>query len=321
MSHTQMPSLFPENLPEREAITVPMSELPPDVLLLSPEVSQDLVDSIKEWGLQQPIVVSPVRKNGDRDVYAGNRRIKAARKLGWDEIDAYELTQDPNAAEIDPRVLAEQLNSTAKPNPIVQLESIEFLRQKGYDEKQISKALKLKLGTVRARLRLQTLHPKLREGVKRNKISFGNADRIAKMSETVQERLAKRFVEDGKLPWSVIDEERRRKTAAVTASFDIDDELDEIPNGADPTTEAIMKEMYESVRELKGSGFSTEELRALLDTPMPETIPDPPAPRVLPITGEEYLELKEKVDTVLGGKRPAWTKNEARIASKLLEAL
>lgn len=286
---SNMPSLFPEVPPEREAIIVPMNELPPDVLLLSPEVSQDLVDSMNEWGLQQPIVVSPVRSNGDREVYAGNRRIKAARKLGWKEIEGYELTQSANAPEIDPRVLAEQLNATAKPNPIVQLESIEHLWDKGYDEKQIAKALKLKLGTVRARLRLQSLHPKIREGVKRNKISFGNADRAAKMSDATQERRARRFQEDGKLPWSVIDEERRRKVEAATASFDIDEELEEMPDFDD---------IGGSDHDARAGGY--------------------PAP----IDEPERARLERRVAEVLeAGKKSSWSKADAESIRKLLEAL
>jgi ParB/RepB/Spo0J family partition protein len=240
---------------------------------------------MKEWGLQQPIVCSPVKENGDREVYAGNRRIKAARRLDWKEIEAFELTQDPNNT-IDPRVLAEQMNSTAKPNPVLQLEAIETLLEKGYSEKQISAALKLKLGTVRARMRLRTLHPTIRSGVKRNKVSFGNADRIAKMSEATQERLAKRFEADGKLPWSVIDEERRKKVDEVTDAFDID--LDGM-DGAE----------------------------AFAHTVAPQGDSAKPAPQG--ISDEERERLGARIKAVLeDGKKPSWSKADADAVAKLL---
>lgn len=285
-TETTMPPLFPEIPPDREAVVMRLEEFPPDALLLSPEVDQGLVESIQEWGLQQPIVASPVDpKTGEREVYAGNRRIKATRRLGWVEIAGFELTQDPNST-VDPHVLAEQLNSTAKPNPIVQLEAIEILLGKGYSDKQVSKALKLKLGTVRARMRLKELHPKLREGVKRNKISFGNADRIAKMSEATQQRLADRFVADGKLPWSVIDEERRKKVDDVTESFDLD--IENLPGwedvgGSDPEATA-----------------SGEQQQPVLDD-------------------KEQARLEAKVWDVLDtGKKASFTKRDAESVAKLM---
>lgn len=291
----EMPPLFPEIPPEREAISVPLDQFPPDALLLSPEVDQGLVESIKEWGLQQPVVVGPL-ENGEREIYAGNRRIKACRRLGMDEIDAYELIQDPNST-VDPRVLAEQLNSTAKPNAILQLEAIETLEAKGYPEKEIAKALKLKLGTVRARMRLKKLHPKLRQGVRRNKISFGNADRIAKMSEATQERLAKRFAEDGKLPWSVIDEERRVKVEEVTEAFDID--LGEMP-GAESFTDAVQ------VTKLPPSMHRTAEELGI----------EPFAP--VQLEDGERERLAKKVEAAREGKKPKMSMQDAHSIAKLL---
>lgn len=287
--------LIPDKPPEREPVLMKLDEFAPDALLLSPEVDQGLVESMNEWGLQQPIVAGPVQ-NGEREVYAGNRRIKAARRLGWTEIEGFELTQDPNNT-IDPHVLAEQLNSTAKPNPIVQLEAIEILRAKGHDEKGIARALKLKLGTVRARLRLQKLHHKIRDGVKRNKISFGNADKIAKMSEETQERLAKRFQEDGKLPWSVIDEERRKKVAEVTEGFELD--IGALP-GADVFGGDTNPTEAETLANAGGSDSKATAGEPVLDD-------------------KEEARLEAKVwDVLEEGKKPSWSKADAESIAKLL---
>lgn len=277
---TKLPKLIPDVPPDVEPVEVPMSELPPDALLLSPEVSTDLVESLKEWGLMQPIVVGPVDEHGDRPVFAGKRRIKAARELEWETIPAYEVTQPDHQG--DPLVLMEQLNSTARPNPMQQLEAIEHLEGEGYSEKDIAKALKLKLGTVRARLKLKELHPTLKEAVRRNKFSIGNAYKVAKMSKATQERLAARYMADGKLPWSVIDEERRKKVDAAGEGLGLD--------FADtPGAEAFVG---------PGAGFE--------------------APAYLSLETEEREALEGKIERVRAGKKPAWSKADAESVAKLL---
>ena len=44
----------------------------------------DLADSLREYGLLQPVVVR--RVEGGHELIAGHRRAAAARQLGWTEI-------------------------------------------------------------------------------------------------------------------------------------------------------------------------------------------------------------------------------------------
>jgi len=44
----------------------------------------DLVNSIGEVGLQQPIVVTPVNS-----IISGHRRFKAIHSLGWTEVETF----------------------------------------------------------------------------------------------------------------------------------------------------------------------------------------------------------------------------------------
>jgi ParB-like chromosome segregation protein Spo0J len=275
--------LIPDVPPDKKPMKMNLDEFPPDALLLSPKPTGEMVESLKEWGQWQPVVASPLDDNGEREVYAGNRRIKAARQLGWEELDGIELIQGEDAT-VDPRILAEQLNSTIKPNPIVQLEAIELCEEKGVtDPKEIARVLKMKVGKVKARKRLATLHPKLREAVKHNEISFGNADRIAKMSEATQERLAERFVEDGKLPWSVIDEERRKKVDEVTESIELD--IGGMPGAED----------FDGMTSIAD------------DTP--------------PISDDDAVELLARADRVENGGKVSWSKQDAKSIKALLALL
>lgn len=278
--------LIPDVPPDKKPMKMKLDEFPPDAILLSPKPTGEMVESLKEWGQWQSVVASPLDENGEREVYAGNRRIKAARQLGWEELDGVELIQSADAT-VDPRILAEQLNSTIKPNPIVQLEAIELCEQRGVtDPKEIAKVLKMKVGKVKARKRLAELHPKLRAAVKHNEISFGNADRIAKMSEATQERLAERYTADGKLPWSVIDEERRKKVDEVTEAIEAPLDIGGMPGAED------------------FDGMASKALER------PE------------IDDEEVGRLQEKVAKVLeDGKKPAWSKADAESIKALLALL
>lgn len=68
---------------------------------------QDLLDSLSEVGLLHPILVLPADDEGHHEVLAGHRRLRAARRLGWEEVPARIVTLDALRGEL--AALAENL--------------------------------------------------------------------------------------------------------------------------------------------------------------------------------------------------------------------
>lgn len=215
--------LLPEEMPEVVRTEIPLAELPPNDLLAGPPPTPELVRSIRDYGLMQPIVVSENAGAGPKwTVHGGRRRIQAKREIGDESIDSYVVGADA-WGDLPGETLTILLNATAKPNAVAELESIEKLIAGGADEKEISRATGLKLGTIRARLRLSELHPDLRDALRQNKLSMGNAYTAVKLSRAGQERLAAVYAEKGKLVHADVDEERRRKVAVSTEALGLDD--------------------------------------------------------------------------------------------------
>ena len=61
----------------------------------------DLVNSISEVGLLQPLVVTP-----DRTIISGHRRFSAIRSLGWEEVQCKikEVTEDQIYLQMFPTI-------------------------------------------------------------------------------------------------------------------------------------------------------------------------------------------------------------------------
>ena len=52
---------------------------------------QDLMDSIQQVGLLQPLVI-----NFRNEVVSGNRRLLAIQQLGWEEVEVEQVTTGPD---------------------------------------------------------------------------------------------------------------------------------------------------------------------------------------------------------------------------------
>jgi ParB family chromosome partitioning protein len=89
-------ALLGDYLPEeatsgREVEQLPVAQLRPNPFqprqALGSETLQELVESIRQNGLLQPVVVRPVEEDG-WEVVAGERRYRAVQELGWDHVPA-----------------------------------------------------------------------------------------------------------------------------------------------------------------------------------------------------------------------------------------
>ena len=170
----------------------------------------ELVESIRQHGVVQPLIVRPV--NGQLELIAGERRWRASKKLGLATVPVIEReASDQDVLEI---ALIENLQREDL-NPIE--EAIGYVRlAKEFEMKQ--EAIASRVGKSRASvanaMRLLDLHPDIQAMVAQGRLSVGHAkavlsikdhdtqilaaERILKKSLTVRaaERLAHDFSHD-----------------------------------------------------------------------------------------------------------------------------
>lgn len=83
---------------EREGslVELPIQEIKPNPFqprkTVDPAALEELVSSIKQAGLLQPVVVR--RANGGYELIAGERRLRACQQLGWERIPAVQREAD-----------------------------------------------------------------------------------------------------------------------------------------------------------------------------------------------------------------------------------
>lgn len=181
-----------------------------------PEAIRSLAASIRERGVIQPILVRPTAPNDSTkidgassfQIVAGERRWRAAREAGLDQIPAIvRQLSDEQCAEwaLIENLQREDLNSIEKAQAFKQLAD-----QFGLTQAQIAERMGLERSTVSNHLRLLDLSDLVLDLVKRDLLSMGQARAIAGLPEpTQQQKLAERAVRE-QLSVRKVEEEVRR---------------------------------------------------------------------------------------------------------------
>lgn len=172
-----MDALFTENGTEgQQAQNLRLTEIFPNKTQprrdFDDSATEALADSIKRHGVLQPILVRPL-KSGGYQIVAGERRWRASRLAGLDEIPVYirEL-DDAEAAQV---ALVENLQREDL-NPIEEALGYKSLMESsGATQDEVAKAVGKSRSAVANSLRLLNLDPKTAELVKKGEISSGHA--------------------------------------------------------------------------------------------------------------------------------------------------
>lgn len=168
------------------------------------EALQQLASSIKQFGILQPIVVTPLA-GGSYEIVAGERRWRAAKLAGMDKVPVIvRSTKELEQLEI---ALIENVQRVDL-SPLEQAVSIERLHQQfnmNYDA--IAKRLGKAPSTINNTVRLLQLPPSAREALADKKITEGHARTILSLKDAPerQEELLWSIVNQG---WSVRQAER-----------------------------------------------------------------------------------------------------------------
>jgi ParB family chromosome partitioning protein len=136
--------LISSHAPETRIRQIRINKIAPNPHQARSELGEmkDLVNSIREKGILEPILVRP--KNGDYEIIAGERRYMASRKIGLNEIPCIVMNvNDIEAMEIS---LIENLQRLDL-DVFEEADGLRYLSENyGYNHEQISK----KLGKARS---------------------------------------------------------------------------------------------------------------------------------------------------------------------------
>lgn len=161
----------------------------------------ELQASLKSSGLLQPITV---RRSGDQfELISGERRLRAAVRLGWTEIPA--IIRDADDRTLLTLALVENLQR-ADLNPVDEARGYRRLSEEfGFTHAQIAEAIGKDRTSITSLLRILQLPPAVLEIVEKGRLSAGHAralvslehDRraLALASEAVARQLSVRELE------------------------------------------------------------------------------------------------------------------------------
>lgn len=155
-------------------------------------VSQ-IAESLEEDGQWDPIIVRP-NENGGYEMIAGHTRYRAARQIGWDELEANVKNVDEEEAEN----LA--LKTNLKRKGMTKIEEgkaiNQMLRNQGLTQRELANKLGKSQRWVSERVKVALeLAPEVRGLVEEGDISYNIARIVTQVDENRQLDLAKILVE------------------------------------------------------------------------------------------------------------------------------
>ena len=168
---------------EGELLTLPIAKVEPREAQprknFEEEALQTLADSIAQYGLIQPIVARKL-DSGYYQIIAGERRWRASRMAGLDEVPVRVITADDRrTAEL---ALVENLQREDL-NPIEEAKGYKTLMEDyGLTQEETAKSVGRSRPAVANSLRLLSLSPRVMDLVEKKELSAGHARALLPLS-------------------------------------------------------------------------------------------------------------------------------------------
>ena len=184
--------------PKEEIIKVKLDELRSNPYqprqVFNEEALQELADSIKEHGAFQPIIIKKSIKG--YEIIAGERRVKASKLAGLDEIPA--IVRDFSDEEMMEIALLENLQRENL-NPMEESRAYKKLIETlNITQEELSKKLGKSRSYITNMIGLQNLPSSIQTMISDNKMSMGHARVLSKLeNEDQQKELADKITTEG----------------------------------------------------------------------------------------------------------------------------
>lgn len=168
----------------KQVTQIPTNQLEPNPLqprgIISPDSVSELVESIKEHGILEPLIVA--KTPAGYQIIAGERRWRAARILKLEYVPA--IVKETNPQQMLEMAIVENVQRKDL-NPIERAKA--FLRLKDefqFDNHQIAKKVSKSVPYVINCLKLLTLPDALKDGLLSGLISEGHARALSSIGDT-----------------------------------------------------------------------------------------------------------------------------------------
>ncbi len=180
---------------------------------LNPDTLQELVDSIKNVGILQPILVRP--KGEVYEIIAGERRYHGAKAAGLQKIPVIiKELDDQTALDI---TLTENLQREDL-NPIEKAKAFQsYIETFKVTQEELAQRLSISRSEVTNFLRLLQLPPDIQEEVRRENLTYGHARTLLGIEDPALQRIIAQKVISEKL--SVRETEDLVKTKKIVKKF------------------------------------------------------------------------------------------------------
>lgn len=206
------PNLIPERIPDAESISISLDSLPPSDELGGKEPSKSFVDSVKQFGLLNPITL--VGMPGNFILAAGRRRVKAARQAGFETVPARIYCSD----DMSPHVILLIENAARSANAAAEFLAAVNLLNEGYDITEIMDAVGMGKATADKLLKLVSLTPTMLAILGDDRMSEETAFQATKLSREEQDDLTRGKETGGRITGEDVKEITQAKQRAAKAA-------------------------------------------------------------------------------------------------------
>ncbi|HWJ83697.1 MAG TPA: ParB/RepB/Spo0J family partition protein [Nocardioides sp.] len=160
------------------------------------EAMAELVHSVREIGLLQPVVVRPRDEDGTYELIMGERRWRAAQQAGLERIPA--IVRQTDDADMLRDALLENLHRSQL-NPLEEASAYaQLLEDFGCTHDELAQRIGRSRPQISNTLRLLKLGPAVQRRVAAGVLSAGHARALLAVEDAeIQDRLAQRVVAEG----------------------------------------------------------------------------------------------------------------------------
>ena len=217
-----------ENPEEKSSLYLPISQVESCAgqprKQFDPDALADLADSIREHGIIQPLTVRKLQ-SGYYQIITGERRWRAARMAGLDQVPAIVIeADDRKAMEL---AMIENLQREDL-NPIEEAEGYrQLMEQYNLTQEETAQRVGKSRSVVANALRLLNLCPPVRAMVEDGRLSNGHARTILPLSPALQETAADAIlksdlsVRQTELLVKKLTAEEKKKPAVTTGGLEV----------------------------------------------------------------------------------------------------